>query len=72
MAEDEADQIRSATIRAKCDCVLGVLSRDDYRRHILRMQQEAKAEVVEMMQNVSYMNRVSRKCTSNPRHNLNY
>lgn len=60
MADDEADQVRTATIRAREDSVLGVLSRDDYRRHILRMQQEAKAEVVEMMRNVPYLSRVSR------------
>jgi CRP-like cAMP-binding protein len=60
MADDEADQIRTATVRASQNCVLGVLSRDDYRRHIVRLQQEAKAEVVEMMQNVPYLSRVSR------------
>ena len=40
--------------------MLGVLSREDYQRHILRLAREAKAEVVEMMQNVSYLSRVSR------------
>ena len=53
-------EVRTATIRSTEACILGVLSRDDYRRHILRMQQEAKAEVVEMMQKVPYLSRVSR------------
>lgn len=60
MADTEEEQVRTATIRSSEASILGVLSRDDYRRHILRMQQEAKAEVVEMMHNVPYLSRVSR------------
>ena len=53
MADDPEEQIRTATVRAHEHCVLGVMSRDDYRRHILRMQQEAKAEVVRLTSTVS-------------------
>ena len=37
-----------------------MLSRSDYRRHILRMQQEAKADLVEKLQQIPYLNQVKR------------
>ena len=33
MGEDESDTLRTATLKAYTDCVVGVLSRKDYRRH---------------------------------------
>ena len=49
-----------SSLRSRTDCVLGVLSRSDYRRHILRMQQEAKADLVEKLQQIPYLNQVKR------------
>jgi len=60
IGEDESDTLRTATLRAHAPCVLGVLSRADYRRHILRMEQEAKAELVEKLLKVRYLQRVGR------------
>ena len=46
---DESERQRIATCVAKTDCVLGVLHRDIYRRLILKMHEEAKADVVERL-----------------------
>ncbi len=58
IGEDESDNLRTATLRAHIPCVLGVLSRADYRRHILRSEQEAKAPLVEKLLKVEYLRRV--------------
>ena len=60
IGEDESDTLRTATLRAHVPCVLGVLSRADYRRHILRMEQEAKAELVDKLVKVEYLRRIGR------------
>lgn len=60
IGEDESDTMRTATLRAHKPCVLGVLSRSDYRRHILRMEQESKADLVETLLKVEYLRRVGR------------
>lgn len=60
MGEDKSDTLRTATLKAYTDCVVGVLSRKDYRRHILRMQIEAKAELVEKLAAVLYLSRVGK------------
>eukprot|EP01043_Picozoa_sp_COSAG02_P017368 COSAG02_NODE_786_length_17199_cov_25.278889_6_plen_615_part_00 len=59
IGEDESDTLRTATLRAHAPCVLGVLSRADYRRHILRMEHEAKAPLVEKLRKVEYLRRIS-------------
>jgi CRP-like cAMP-binding protein len=59
IGEEESDTLRTATLRAHVPCVLGVLSRADYRRHILRMEQEAKAPLVEKLMKVEYLRRIS-------------
>lgn len=58
IGEDDSDTLRTATLRARAPCVLGVLSRADYRRHILRSEQEAKAPLVEKLLKVEYLRRV--------------
>ena len=60
IGEDESDTLRTATLRAHVPCVLGVLSRADYRRHILRMEQEAKGELVDKLVKVEYLRRIGR------------